>query len=451
MQMEASRRSGNGLSVVDGVAFMLGVVFGVGIFKTPSLVAANVAGELTFLAAWVAGGLITLAGALCYAELASAHPHRGGEYHFLSRAYGRPLAVLFAWARGMVIQTGAIAAVAFVYGEYAQALLPLGGRGADLHAGLVVIALTALNMAGTRRASLGQRIFTLLTIFAIAAVAVAGFLVEETVAAASLPTRTDPTAAFGMAMVLVLLTYGGWSEAAYLAGEMKDVARTITRTLIFGTLAVVVTYGLFNLALLNAFGLEGLRETQTPVPDLMRAVFGRAGEVALALVVATMAVSTLNATIATGARAFHALGEDVRPLAFLSRADLKVSPPVAALAIQGVLALVLILFGSLARDGFQTMVDFTAPIFWAFLLLVSLSLFLFRMREPERARPFRVPLYPFTPLLFSAGCGYLLYASLAYTGTGALAGLAMVAAGVPLLFFITRRPQVAPLTETPAE
>lgn len=103
MQVEASRRSGNGLSVVDGVAFMLGVVFGVGIFKTPSLVAANVAGELTFLAAWVAGGLITLAGALCYAELASAHPHRGGEYHFLSRAYGRPLAVLFAWARGMVI------------------------------------------------------------------------------------------------------------------------------------------------------------------------------------------------------------------------------------------------------------------------------------------------------------------------------------------------------------
>ncbi len=437
---KARRPAPGGLSVVDGVAFMVGIIFGIGIFKTPPLVAANVGGEAAFVGAWLLGGIVTLAGALCYAELAAAHPDRGGEYHFLSRAYGRPLAVLFAWARGMVIQTGAIAAVAFVYGDYAQAILPLGPYGAALHAGLMVVALTALNMAGTRRSSLSQRLFTLLTLLAIAIVAAAGFLVEAGTVQPAATAGADGSAAFGMAMVLVLLTYGGWSEAAYLSGEMQDVGRTIKRTLIIGTVTVVLVYGLFNLALLNAFGLEGLRASQAPAADLMGALFGQPGEAVLALAVCIMAVSTLNATVATGARAFHALGADVPVLGFLSRADLRTSAPVAALALQGGLALMLILFGSLTRDGFQAMVDFTAPVFWGFLLLVSLSLFLFRTREPDRTRPFRVPLYPATPILFSLACAGLLYASLAYTGTGALVGLGVVLAGLPLLLFIRRPP-----------
>lgn len=152
------------------------------------------------------------------------------------------------------------------------------------------------------------------------------------------------------------------------------------------------------------------------------------------------------------ARAFHALGADVPVLGFLSRADLRTSAPVAALALQGGLALMLILFGSLTRDGFQAMVDFTAPVFWGFLLLVSLSLFLFRTREPDRTRPFRVPLYPATPILFSLACAGLLYASLAYTGTGALVGLGVVLAGLPLLLFIRRPPDGEDLAlRAPAE
>lgn len=452
MTAEASRRPPGGLTVTDGVAFMVGIIFGIGIFKTPPLVAANVDGEVAFIAAWLVGGVITLAGALCYAELAAAHPDRGGEYHFLSRAYGRPLAVLFAWARGMVIQTGAIAAVAFVYGDYAQVLLPLGRHGADIHAGIMVLALTALNMSGTRQSSLGQRAFTLFTLLAIAAVAAAGFLVGDMPAPAAAASASDPSAAFGMAMVLVLLTYGGWSEVAYLSGEMRDVRRTIIRTLLIGTAAVVLVYGLFNVALLNAFGLDGLRASQAPAADLMSALFGRPGEAVLAVAVAIMAVSTLNATIATGARAFHALGEDVPVLSFLSRADLRIEAPVAALALQGALALLLILFGSLTRDGFQAMVDFTAPVFWGFLLLVSVSLFLFRRRESEGTRPFRVPLYPVTPALFTIACACLLYASLAYTGAGALVGLGVVLAGLPLLLFIGRPPQRGPATgPAPAE
>ncbi|MBB6308643.1 APC family permease [Xanthobacter tagetidis] len=431
-------RAGRGLTVTDGVAVMVGIVFGIGIFRTPPLVAANVESDLAFVAVWVAGGLITLAGALCYAELATAHPDRGGEYHFLSRAYGPRLAVLFAWARGSVIQTGAIAAVAFVYGDYMQALLPLGPWGPSIHAALAVAALTALNVWGTRRSSLSQRALTGVTLLMILLVAGVGLLGPGAEPGVRASAGVDSSAALGMAMVFVLLTYGGWSEAVYLSGEMRDVQRTMKRTLVIGTAVVVLVYGLFNLALLNAFGLEGLRASDAPAADLMRALGGGTGEALLAVAVAIMALSTLNGTILTGARAFHALGSDVPVLSFLSRDDITARAPVAALLVQGAVALLLVLLGALTRDGFKAMVDFTAPVFWSFLFLVSLSLFLFRIREPDRVRPFKVPLYPLTPILFSAACAGLIYSSLAYTGTGALIGVGVVLAGLPLLLLMRR-------------
>ena len=398
------------------------------------------------------GGLITLCGALCYAELAVTHPSSGGEYHFLSRAYGPRIAVLFAWARGTVIQTGAIAAVAFVYGDYAQSLLPLGPYGLAIHAAIIIVAITALNMWGTRHSSLGQRGFTLLTLVAVAAVIAAGFLSFGAALPEPESAARPADSALGMAMVFVLLTYGGWSEAVYLSGEMRDVQRSMKLTLIFGTAVVVLVYGAFNLALLNAFGLEGLRATATPATDLMGGLGGGTGEVLLSVVVCIMAISTLNGTVITGARAFHALGRDLPLLGFLARSNLAPdgAPPLAALAMQGAIALALVLFGALTRDGFQAMVDFTAPVFWSFLLLVSLSLFLFRWREPNYPRPFRVPLYPVVPALFSLACAGLLYASLAYTGLGALVGVGIVLAGLPLLAFV-RTPAAAGLAPGAAE
>ncbi len=447
------RRDAQGLSVIDGVAVMVGIVLGIGIFKTPSLVAANVGGEVEFIAVWLVGGLITLCGALCYAELAVTHPSSGGEYHFLSRAYGPRLAVLFAWARGTVIQTGAIAAVAFVYGDYAQSLLPLGPYGIAIHAAIVIAAITALNMWGTRYASLGQRGFTLLTLLAVAVVIAAGLLsLGGPVPVPDAPAPEPANSALGMAMVFVLLTYGGWSEAVYLSGEMRNVQRTMKLTLIFGTALVVLVYGAFNLALLSAFGLDALRATATPATDLMAGLGGGIGQTLLAVVICIMAISTLNGTIITGARAFHALGRDLPLLGFLSRTTLTPNgpPPLIALMMQAGIALGLVVFGALTRDGFQSMVDFTAPVFWSFLLLVSLSLFLFRWREPNHPRPFRVPLFPLVPALFSLACAGLLYASLAYTGVGALVGVGVVLAGLPLLAFV-RRPMAPAPAPGPAE
>lgn len=429
------------MSTLQGVSFLIGVVLGVGIFKAPQLVAANVETSWGFLGLWLLGGLIALIGALCYAELGAARPDSGGEYRFLSDAYGLRLGVLFAWARGTVIQTGAIAAVAFVFGGYATELLSLGAHSTAIYAALVIIVLTAVNLTGTRAASWFQQGFTLLEIAALGAIVLAGLLIapspaEQVPAAAAAPSGSG--GAIGLAMVFILLTYGGWNEAAYLAGELRKPARNMVRVLVFGTAAVTVIYLLVNLAYLNFFGLEGIRANDTVGAALINQIAGPAGGAVLALVVCAASITTLNATIFTGARAYSALGQDVPMLRGLGLWDPRGDNPANAVLAQGAIALLLVAFGAISRDGFAAMVEYSSPVFWFFLLLVGISVFIFRARPGER-RPFSVPLYPLTPILFCASCAYMLYSSLMYTGMGAIIGVIVLLLGTPLVM-LARRP-----------
>ncbi|MCC6947915.1 MAG: amino acid permease [Bradyrhizobiaceae bacterium] len=419
------------LSVSAGAAFIIGIVIGIGIFRTPSLVASGVSSETLFIAAWLLGGLIMLVGALCYAELGSAHPDAGGEYHFLRRAFGKQIGVLFVWARGTVIQTGAIAAVAFVYADYASNIVPLGAYSSAIHAVIGVAALTALNLVGTPLGARAQVILTTLTIVALITVIVAGF---STAGATHPPVQAGSQwGTFGLAMVFVLLTYGGWNEVAYLSGELKDVRRNMVRTLLLGTAAVVVLYVLANLAYLNVFGLEGLRKSQTVGADLMRVVVGDWSAVVFSLIVCVCALSTLNATIFTGARAYYALGRDVPAVGKLGIWEERGDKPTNALLLQAAIALALVAFGSTTRDGFESMVAYTAPVFWFFLFLIALSVFVFRNRGIDL--PYRLPLYPLPPILFGAAALWMIYSSIAYAGIGSIVGVVVLLAGLPLVLF----------------
>jgi len=423
------------LTVVGGAAFLIGVVIGVGIFKAPSLVAANVGSGGAFLAVWLIGGLIMLLGALCYAELGSAHPDAGGEYHFLSRAYGKPLGLLFAWARGTVIQTGAIAAVAFVYGDYASVLLPLGPASTAIHAAIAVVALTALNLVGTPQSTGAQMALTTLTVIALLALVAVGLL--GSAGAATPAPQAAASGSLGLAMVFVLLTYGGWNEAAYLSGELKDVRRNMVRTLLLGTSVIIILYMLVNFAYLNALGLQGLRESNAIGSDLMRIIAGPAGAAALSLMVCICAISTLNGTIFTGARTYYALGRDLSAIRLIGKWERHGQKPSNALLLQCTISLALIIFGSATREGFEAMVAYTAPVFWSFLLLVALSVFVFRRGDPEALR-YRMPLYPLPPLLLAAASAWMIYSSLAYAGVGAIVGVAVLLAGTPLLLLARR-------------
>ena len=421
------------LSTLDAAAMLVGIVIGIGIFKTPSLVANFVPNETFFIGMWLLGGFVTFVGALCYAELGSSRPSAGGEYQFLMDAYGPKVSVLFAWARCSVIQPGAIAAVAFVLGDYANVLLDLGPHGPAIYAVIGVLIITGVNFAGTMQGKQTQLVLALLTVAAVLVVAVAGF----TAPAPSGPPAQPRDFAWGMAglsMVFVLLTYGGWNEAAYLSGELKDVKRNMVRALMLGVAVIVALYLLINFAYLHALGIEGLRKSNAVGADLMKIVAGQNGAIVLSLIVCITAASTLNGTIFTGARSYFALGRDVSVFHRLGIWEERGQNPANGLIVQGIIAIVLILFGSTTRDGFEHMVAYTAPVFWLFMLLVALSIIVFRMREPGRELPFKVPLYPLPPLILAAACAWMFYSALLYAGWGSIMGVVVLAIGLPLMF-----------------
>jgi amino acid transporter len=424
---------------------IVGIVVGVGIFKAPSIVAGNVATPSAFIALWLIGGAISLIGALCYAELGSSHPNAGGEYYFLSRAYGDWLGFLFAWARMTVIQTGAIAAIAFVFADYATTLLPLGKHSSALYAGLAVLGVTALNVAGTTQSKWVQNVLTTALALTVLAVVIGGLAAAPALPAPA-PDPSKGGAWFsGLALIFVLLTYGGWNEAAYLTSEMRDTKRSIVRALLIGIFVITLLYLLLNLAYLNALGLAGMQSSKAVAADLMRATWGDGGAWLLSIVVVSAALSTLNATIFTGARTNYALGRDFAIFSALGRWSEQAAAPVNALLVQGAIALTLILLASFTPDGFQTMVAYTAPAFWLFFMLTAVSLFLLRRHAPVNSDPFRVPFYPVTPLLFVAACAYMLYSSFNYAmsldpgSIGAIIGICMVFSGVPVLWWARRR------------
>ncbi|MGL5839867.1 MAG: APC family permease [Sphingorhabdus sp.] len=423
------------LQTRDGIALTVGIVLGVGIFKTPSLVAAGVAEPVTLIALWVAGGIIALIGALCYAEMASAYPDAGGDYAWLRRAYGQRFAFLYAWARISVIQTGSIALLAFVVGDYVSELAPIGAYSSAIYAAGVVILLTLTNWLGIRKGAATQNGLTLLELLGLTVLILAGLLIAPGAAPAPVTAATNGSS-LGLVMVFVLLAYGGWNEAVYISSELRGDKRRMARVMAIGIGIITLLYVLANLAYLRALGLPAMADSQAVGADVMRAAFGNTGAVAIAIIVAVAALTSANATIITGARSAWAAGRDIPALAPLGVWDEARATPTNALLVQGAIALAIVIGGAFARDGFQLAVEYTAPVFWFFFLAVGIALFILRRREPTRERPYRVPLYPVLPALFCIANAYLLWSSLAYTGVGALVGVALLGIGAVLSFTV---------------
>jgi amino acid transporter len=249
---------------------------------------------------------------------------------------------------------------------------------------------------------------------------------------------------FGLAMIFVLFAFGGWNEAAYLAGEVRDARRNMLKILVIGILGVTALYLLVNVAYLLALGLGGMRASKAVAADLMRAVAGEKGVVLLALVVCVSALTTMNAAVFTGARTNWALGRDFGMFRFLGDWRESGSTPANALLLQGAVMLVLVGAGAMTPDGFSAMVAYTSPVFWTFFLLTAATLFIFRHRYAD-APGFRVPLYPVIPLAFCLACVWMLWSSINYVrfavqfGAPVLAGIVVMALGVPLYFIARNR------------
>lgn len=458
------------LGLRQAVALIVGVVIGAGIFKSPSIVAGLSGSPEWMFSMWILGGVVSLIGALCYSELTTAYPHPGGDYHFLHRAYGRSTAFLFGWARFAVITTGSIALLAFVFGDYMQQAMPLAmlpaGWGATAYACAVIVVLSLLNLQGLRTGAVAQMWLTLAEISGLVLlVAAALFFADAAPAAAAAPELATAGAAsqgaaapalaapvsFGMAMVFVLLTYGGWNEAAYISAEIRGGASGMVRALTFSILIITTLYLLVTWACLQVLGMQGMARSEALAADVMGVAFGATGEKLISVLVAVAALTSINATMIVGARTGFAMGRDWRCLGRLGQWNDEKSSPAVAMSVQCAAALLLVGVGTAFGGGFKAMVEFTAPVFWLFFLLSGVSLFVLRRREPDLPRPFRVPFYPLLPLLFCASCAWMLWSSLSYVYSQSLGGLnaawigvAVLASGVLLLFFLDRKDGVEP-------
>ncbi len=399
------------LSLFDSTCLIVGIILGVGIYRFAPDVAKSVSNGWAVLALWAIGGLLSLFGALGYAELATAYPGEGGDYVYLSRAYGRWAGFLFGWLQLAVVRPGDIAVVAFAFATYAAEIYrPLGQEGwfsaEMLYACAAVAGLTAVNVIGVKQGKWTQNALTIVKAVGLAAI----------VGVACFAPPSKPTAAavgpvsLSVAMLLVLFCFGGWNEMAYVAAEVKKPRRNIVRALVLGTAAVTLLYLLLNGAFLSVLGYWGLAASQAVATDTVAAVFPRLGGRLISALICISALGAVNGLIFTGARISYAVGQDHLVFRPLGKWSAPTGTPVPALLLQGVLAVVLIL----ALGSIIDTVIYTAPAVYTFYIATSLAVFVLRWREPRVERPYRVTGFPVTTLLFCAACGLLIYKAAEY-------------------------------------
>jgi APA family basic amino acid/polyamine antiporter len=397
------------LSLLDSTCIIVGIIIGAGIYETAPTVAACLGSPINILSVWLLGGFLALAGSLCYAELATAIPQEGGDYVYLTRAYGPWVGFLFGWSQLAVVRPGDIALMAFIFARYASQLFPLGGISQLFYAGAAVVVLTGINILGVKSGKWTQNLLTLAKIGGMLAIIVVGFSAP---ALQPVPVPSSPPTWGGLdlALILVMFTFGGWNEMAYVAAEIKNPRRNIVRGLVTGTTAVTVLYLLINGAFLSALGPGPMAASKAVAVDATARVFPAAAGRAIAILICISALGAVNGLIFTGARISYALGAGhtiFRPLGIWHP---RLQTPVWALVIQGALSLAIIFLAG----SFLSTIIYSAPMVWLFFLGTALSVFVLRRRVPELERPYKINFYPLPPIIFALCCLFMLFSSITY-------------------------------------
>ena len=428
------------LTLLDSTAIIVGIIIGSSIYEMSPAIAGCMQNATMLLGVWVLGGVLSVLGSLCYAELATAYPVEGGDYVYLTRAMGRTVGFLFAWAQFWVVRPGSIGFAAYVFADYANRLYHLGDGNLVLiaYASGSIVVLTAINILGVREGKWTQNVLTAVKVLGLVAVIVAGMCF--TAPAAPAATDAAPVESnFYLAMIYVLFAYGGWNEMAYVGAEVRDPQKNILRALLLGAAAVTAIYVLVTLAFIHALGLAGTQHAKTVAADVLQLALGPVGGRTVSLLICISALGAINGMIFTGARIYYAMGTEHRLYAWLGRWSPRWQTPLRSLLIQAAVTLALVVCFGLGKSGFQSMVTFTTPVFWIFFLLVGVSLFVLRYREPQTPRPYRVHGYPLVPLLFCLSSLLMVYASISYAYENrtyeALWSVGILAVGAVMSYF----------------
>jgi amino acid transporter len=430
------------LGLWDAVSIIVGIIIGVGIFETPPHVFKQIQEPWVIITLWALCGLLSLIGAFCFAELASTYPRSGGEYVYLTRAFGPLTGFLFAWAQLTVIRSGSIAIVAYIFGYHAASLLDLDNTGIFVLAGLSVIVLTIVNLLGVRLGTRTQNVLTVAKVLGLAAIVVVGFgWGQEQVETP--PAISYSAGTLAGALMIILWTYAGWHEAAYIVSEAHNRTRNIPLALILGTVIVTAIYLLINIAYLVGLDSAELNDAKGRwAPLLVNRVWPGYGPRVIDTLIVVSSLGAINGSIFTTARMYSEFGADHRLFSALSHWSKRWRTPVRALIVQGLICLALICGVWMMRgdkDSFEGAVSLTAAVFWTFFFLTGCALIRLRHIDPDAPRPFRVPGYPVVPILFCASCAYMVVGTILFDALKSLIGLGILLAGLAFYFIPPKR------------
>ena len=418
------------LGPFDATMLVMGGIIGAGIFVNPAEVARHVHSPGLIVGVWVLGGLIAMAGALVYAELADRRPDVGGQYAYLRDAFGQTPAFLYGWSLLLVIQSGGMAAVAITFARYFLDLAPLPlSEGAVASA--VLMLLVAINCLGVRAGGTVQSGLMVMKIVAIGILVIGGWWFASAnpdfVTPRALNEANDAgmLAAIGAAMTPVMFAYGGWQTSSFVASEMRNPRRDLVRALLLGVAGVVILYTAVAFVCVYTLGPEGLAQSRTPATDTMRLALGETGATVIALGIAISALGFLSQGMLTAPRVYFAMAEDGLFFRKIAEVSAKTRVPIPAIVLQGAVAIAIALSGTYGQ-----ILSYVVSVDFIWFGMTGAALFVFRRRDPP-AEGFRAPGHPVTTGLFVVACAVVVIATSLSSPINSLIGFAILLAGIP--------------------
>jgi len=426
------------LGLFDATMIVMGGIIGSGIFMNPSVVAIHVHTPFLILGVWAVGGLIALAAAFIWAELAALRPDVGGQYAYLREAFHPGVAFLYGWVLLLVIQTGGMAAVAVTFARYFVELT-------NVHVAYSVIAaavlatLTIINCLGVRSGGTVQSVLMVMKIVAIVALVLCGVSLappaqNQPAGLLDRPASFDLITIIGAALVPVLFSYGGWQTATFVAGEIKEPEKNLPRGLILGVIGVVILYLTANFVYIRVLGTSGLAGSKAAASDVMRLALGDVGARAIAAGIAISTVGFLSQSMLTAPRVYFAMARDGLFFKSVATVNPKTRAPIVAIVLQGFFAIAIAVLGS-----YERILNYVVSTDFIFFGLTALSIFVFRRRErlagTANTQPIRVPGHPYTTGLFILICWLVVINTVYRYPLDTLIGLAILLAGIPAYLF----------------
>jgi APA family basic amino acid/polyamine antiporter len=428
------------LGLFEGITILIGITIGAGIYSTPQIIAGYQSSFWNILLLWVIVGVFVYVGGLIYAELGTRLPNTGGEYVYLTKAFGPYVGFLFGWAQLIIIRTSPAAGLAIITVDYFEHFVELTSFSQSALSILIILMIGMLNYIGIKQASIYQNISTIVKVGGLFLLVGAGLILmqgQESQLSQTLPTSSDlgPFAIFSATMLLIVFSYLGWDRVGYSAGEMKNPKRTIPLSMFYGIAIVIVTYVLAVFLYHYVLGIEGVRMSKRVASVTATELFGPLGAGFIAIIVMVSATGSINGTMMTAPRVYYAMAKEKLFFNWFNYIHPKFQTPSRAVVAHSLWAIVILL----VRQNFENIVagmTFAVLIFYTF---TTVALFKFRKQGVGGDKVYKMPLYPVLPAIYLAGLLLLVFIRIYFEWEKSLIDLVFLASGLPFAIYFVRK------------